>query len=209
MSVTLSWAEQITGEVLELRSDNEKLQGLLELRERQLTDCTRAMREVSGKVREIACSDVLRPPWAIQQPLVVLADKLDAARAGKLDDSRRRRGERRLRNQTKREGATEMSDEQNFDRTTPSTWDGAGYRTQAEVDAHNRGIKIGVDAGREGAVREMLASHGHQPRLERYVLALAGGAYEHEQFSLGAEWAREVVADARVLMAAVDAEVAK
>ena len=46
---------------------------LLDLREQQLADCTRAMREVSAVLRS----------WGSGETWCCLADKLDAARAGK------------------------------------------------------------------------------------------------------------------------------
>lgn len=48
-------------------------QRLLDLREQQLADCTRAMREVSAVLRS----------WGSGETWCCLADRLDAARAGK------------------------------------------------------------------------------------------------------------------------------
>lgn len=48
-------------------------QRMLDLREQQLADCTRAMREVSAVLRS----------WGSGETWCCLADKLDAARAGK------------------------------------------------------------------------------------------------------------------------------
>lgn len=58
-------------------------QRLLDLREQQLADCTRAMREASLVLREYADWIVYEHDDLNVEHLIEMADKLDAARAGK------------------------------------------------------------------------------------------------------------------------------
>jgi len=67
------------------QAECDETQRLLDLREAQLADCTRAMREVSTAIREW-CVPWLRDDagqWRGADEFSALADKLDAARAGK------------------------------------------------------------------------------------------------------------------------------
>lgn len=72
----------MTADFADTSTANE-LKRMLDLREQQLADCTRAMREVSKYLCDVArmCRDDLKPARA--DLLDELASKLDAARAGK------------------------------------------------------------------------------------------------------------------------------
>lgn len=58
-------------------------QRLLDLREQQLADCTRAMREVSVQLHERAEDAWAEGRGFLGDTLMALSDKLEAARAGK------------------------------------------------------------------------------------------------------------------------------
>lgn len=68
----------------EHRADKLKdAQRLIDLREQQLADCTRAMREVSVVLRDEAHEQWVDVHYVTADKLFDLADKLDAARSGK------------------------------------------------------------------------------------------------------------------------------